>query len=133
MGWQTDLFTSITYNRKTYNTLGEVESDYGDTCKMIKHFEEDLRSLALITEPKKFCDEEQDPMWYLTGKVNEILEELEELYIEKFKLAILIESWNDCHDNEGYAIPCPENIHFDTAFLEGDFIKTKENKDDFID
>lgn len=132
MGWSTELFTNITYNRKSYNHLSEVESDYENVCDMIKHCEEDLRSLALITEPKKFCDEEQDPMWYLTYKVNENLKELEELYIEKFKLGILIDEWKNCHDEEGYAVPHPENIHWNTAFLDGDFIRTKDNKDNFI-
>lgn len=133
MGWQTDLFTNITFNRKTYNSLGEVESDFEETNNMIKHYEEDLRSLALITEPKKFCDEEQDPMWYLTHKVNECLEELQDLYVERYKLAILIDDWEKCHDEEGYAIPFPENSNWDSAFLEGDFVKTKDNKDNFID
>lgn len=133
MSWQTDLFTNITFNRKTYNSLGEVESDYDKVCNMIKHFEGDLRSLALITEPKKFCDEEQDPLWFLKHKVEECLEELEDLYVEKYKLELLISEWNHCHNEEGYAIPRPENIHWNSSFLDGDFVKTKENKDDFID
>lgn len=131
MGWSTELFTNITFNRKSYNTLYEVENDYETVCDMIKHFEEDIRSLALITEPKKFCSEEEDPMWYLTNKVNENLEELQDLYIEKFKLGVLIDVWKNCHDEEGYAIPKPENINWDSSFIEGDFIKTKENKNIF--
>lgn len=131
MGWTTELFTNITYNRKSYNHLSEVENDYENVCDMIKHFEGDLRSVALITEPKKFCEEEQDPMWYLTNKVSECLEELQDLYVERYKLGILIDEWKNCHDAEGYAIPKPDNINWNTSFLEGDYVKTKENKDDF--
>ena len=39
MGWQTDLFCNITFNRETYNNLYEVEDriseleGYVNTCK----------------------------------------------------------------------------------------------------
>ena len=44
--------------------------------------------------------------------------------IERFKLGILLGSWEDCHNKEGLAINPPDSIQYDTAFLDGDFVHT---------
>lgn len=128
MGWETDLFTNISFNRDTFNSIDTVNSRLDEVDHLIKIYEEDLKTTALITEPKKFCDEDQDPLWFITNKVRVALEELEILYIDRYKLSLLADAWDECHDKDGYAIPRPDNIKLNTSFLDGDFIK--HSKDD---
>lgn len=44
-----------------------------------------------MTEPQKFCGEDSDPISYIQTKVRTCLEELEDLYVERFKLSMLLE------------------------------------------
>ena len=37
---------------------------------------------------------------------------------------MLKENWTKCHDENGLAIDPPNGIGWDTAFLDGDFVKT---------
>lgn len=131
MGWATYLYTPVIFNRKTYNHLGEVKSDLDEVNKLIKGYEDDLLALGMMTDPKKYCDEDGDPMSYVQIKVRNCLEELDELYIERFKLSMLLEDWDKCHTKEGYAIKAPEHFAFDKAYLEGDFIKHSEDDKDY--
>lgn len=128
MGWATYLTCNIVFNRETYNSIHEVHSSLAECKDMIKYLETKLKSLAVMTEPKKFCDEDDDPLAWVELQVKESLEELEEQYIERAKLELLLENWSNCHDSEGYAIKSPESFSFDTAYLEGDFIKHKEDE-----
>lgn len=128
MGWSTEFFTNISFSRETFNNLSEVEDKLKEINDSIRIYEGELRSLALITEPKKFCDEEQDPLWYIQNKVSESLEELDDLYVERFKLSLLVGMWKYCHDEEGFAIAPPENFDWNTSFLDGDFIEHKEEE-----
>lgn len=126
MGWSTELFCNITFNKKTYNSLGSVESDLGNVEDMIKYNESLLRDLALITEPKKMLnlDEDEDVLSKIRIMLNEAFEELHDLYIEKYKLELLIDCWSNCHNKDGLAIDPPENISWDSAFLKGDFVNS---------
>lgn len=131
MGWATYLWTDITYNRQTYNSKSEVYSSLDEENNMIKYLEQKLKDLAVMTEPKKFCPEEDDPLAWVMNSVKETLEELEESYIERFKLDLLLENWDKCHNEEGYAIERPENVSWDASYLEGDFIEHgKEEEED---
>lgn len=132
MGWQTDLFCNITFNRKTYNSIYEVESDIEDTEKMIRYLEGRIKALALMTEPDKFFSSEEgeekiDVMAAVSKEVSECLGELEENYIYLYKLQLLREKWDDCHNERGQAVSPPENIGWDTAFLDGDFVDSTRN------
>ena len=126
MGWQTDLFCNITFNRMTYNSISEVDDRIAELTLYIKNLEETLRDLALMTEPGKLLSLEdgESALYHLQRMVKESLEDLEEYYIERWKLEILRENWNQCHNDEGLAINPPENIDWRTAYLDGDFIKS---------
>lgn len=131
MGWETSLLTHIRFHKQTYNSLYEVENAYEEADKMVKYMESKLQNLAMMTEPKKFCDEEDDPMSFIQCECSNCLEELEIALIDRYKLGLLIDSWKKCHNEEGLAIPDPEGIDWEDSFLEGDFVKTTKNKDDF--
>ena len=133
MGWVTDLFCNIVFNRKTYNSKYEVESDFEELDKLINATVRRLTDLAIMTEPNKFfTDPDLDILSSISTEVRDQLEELEEYYIERYKLSLLLEYWDDCHNEDGLAINPPDNIDWKTAYLDGDFVKTVKRPNEEI-
>lgn len=133
MGWATYLTTRITYNRKTYNSIYDVQNDLDDTNKLIEYLEQKLRKYVIMTEPAKWFntkDIEGDNLFdTINNNVDNIIEELEESYIERYKLNLLIEQWDNCHDKEtGLGKEEPDDWHWDTSFISGDFVKTDKTE-----
>ena len=133
MGWSTELFCSISFNRKSYNSLYEVEEDIEEAKNILQMYKDKIKAYAIMTEPEKmikFDDERYDNLLtQVNNEVTDMLNEMEEYYSELIKLQYLKENWDNCHDEKGLAIAAPENIHWDTAYLEGDYIKSNKNND----
>ena len=133
MGWSTELFCNISFNRKTYNSLGEVESDIEETKDILQRYKDKIKAYAVMTEPDKmikFDDESYDNLLsQVNDEVSDMLEEMEEYYYELIKLEYLRDNWDNCHTKEGLAINPPKEITWDTAYLEGDFVRSNENKE----
>lgn len=125
MGWGTYFYTWKYFSKKTFNDKSDVEEMLEEVNTGIKRVESDLRAFATMTEPSKFMkDDEEDPLWWVTNRVNELLEELEEYYCERYDLEIVLDRWEECHDKEsGLAIPHPdeEALH---SYMDGDYIAT---------
>lgn len=131
MSWETRLFTSISFNRATYNSRYDVESDLNEINGLIETCKKTIRDLIVMTEPNKFFNnKESNPYLEMTVEYENQIELLEELILKKYKLRILLNDWDDCHDVNGLAINPPDSINYDTAYLDGDFINTvsKPNK-----
>jgi len=126
MSWSTELFCNISYNRKSYNSKYEVQSDLDNIENEIKTCKQELRDLVIMTEPEKYYDKEDynSPYDFVHRRFEENIELLNELYIDRWKLCILLEEWDHCHNKEGLAIDPPENVHWNTAFMHGDFVAT---------
>lgn len=77
-----------------------------------------------MTEPSKFSEKDEDPYCWLINTFNSNLELLEEYTIELYKLNLLLSNWDACHTKEGLAIDPPEGVHYDSAFLSGDFVNS---------
>lgn len=133
MSWETRLVTTMSFNRKTYDCLGTVENDLEKVQDMIKYFRNKIISLAMITEPKKFCTEDQDPLCWLQHETEDCLNELETLYTEEYKLLCLKADWTTCHTEKGEPIHPPEEFcngeYGDCAYIDGDFILTKAEQE----
>lgn len=131
MSWSTELFCNISFNRKTYNTKYEVETDLEELDKNIENCKRELRDLAIMTEPEKFYDKEDytSPYDFVSRNLEENLELLEEFHVEKWKLEILLNNWDKCHNKEGLAIDPPNEISWDTAYLHGDFVNSVKYPD----
>ena len=133
MGWSTELFCNISFNRKTYNSLYEVEKDIDECKSMIQFYIDKLRALALMTEPQKMmnCKDSEgfdlNPIDAINTEFDSIVEELDEYKFELFRLEYLRDNWEYCHNKEGLAINPPKDISWDTAYLDGDFVKTVEH------
>lgn len=112
MGRSTDLFCNISFNKKSYNSLSEVESDIDDIRRKISSCKYNLRTLAFMTEPNKFYDRENYDSaidWIRDEFENNILL-LDELQYDLLKLEYLRDNWKNCHNDEGLAISFPESI-----------------------
>ena len=131
MGWSTELFCNISFNRKTYNSLGEVESDIEEMKDILQRYKDKIKAYAVMTEPDKmikFDDESYDNLLsQVNDEVSDMLEMMEECYYELIKLEYLRDNWDNCHTKEGLAINAPEEITWETAYLDGDFIKGTNN------
>lgn len=125
MGWSTNLFCNIEFNRQTYNTRNEVLDRIEEVKQCLKTTEDYLRSLVLITEPNKFCTEDCDPLNWLNVEFQENIKLYEEYIIELYKLDLLLNNWDACHNKEGLAINTPKGVNYGSAFLNGDFIKNE--------
>lgn len=126
MGWSTELFCNITFNKETFNSRYEVETRIDELNNLIDFIKDRIKSFVIMTEPNKMLSEEErkDPLFHLSKTIKEDLEELEDYIIEKWKLEILLENWDSCHNENGLAINPPDEIIWKTAFLDGDFVKT---------
>lgn len=124
MSWSTELFCNVSYNRESFNSREEVEYRISELDKTIESCKKTIRDMALMTEPSKFMikDNDDSPYYFVTRVVEDSLEFLEEDIIERWKLSLLLDNWENCHNEEGLAIYPPDGIHGDTAYLHGDFV-----------
>lgn len=139
MGWSTELFCNISYNRQTFNSRYEVEDALEDVNKSIDRIQAELRDLALMTEPEKLLvtkrdDDDSSIYWQIKRTVEDDLEMLREDVVERYKLNILLEEWDRCHHKDtGLAKYPPENCDWDKAYLCGDFVKSDKYPGDEIE
>lgn len=126
MGFSTTLFCGVDYNRKTYNSLYDVEQDVEEINNIIKMCWQRITGLSLITSPKEFLPADEDgPTDYLQSilrEIGELEESLQEAYTEKAYLQLLIDNWAACH-KDGKAINPPDSVKWNSAFLCGDYIE----------
>lgn len=129
MSFATELFCNITFNRTTFNDKWEVKDKIEDLDRSIKSSEDRLKDLALMTEPNKLLTKEDDEgyIYVISREVKDNLELLEEYYIERYKLELLLDNWEECHTKKGLAIYPPKNVIY-KSYLCGDFVNsTKYN------
>lgn len=124
MGWSTELFCNITFNRDTFNTKFEVQNKIDETKTYLQNAKDHLRDLLMMTEPGKFCPENYDPLIWMRNEFQDSMDLIEEYSVELYKLNLLLSNWDACHEESGLAISPPEGIGWQTAFLDGDFVKT---------
>lgn len=134
MGWETTLLTHIRFSKKTYDNKYQVEDDIDDLNRSIKMCEQKLRDFAMMTEPDKMLkvigeDETSTSGFNAYELIDEYLQDLFDILhediIERAKLLLLLNEWDNCHDKEtGLAINEPDNIDWDASFLDGDFVKS---------
>ena len=126
MSQSTRLFTTINFAGKTYNSLNDVEKDLREVEERIEDLKSNLRVLAYMTEPNKMKPEDATASEYLDANVNYLYTEFEELFVKRYKLEMLLEEWNMCHNNEGLGINPPDEIKY-KSFIDGDFVYTEKH------
>lgn len=127
MSIQTDLFCRISFFGATYNSLADVERGIREASEAIQEAKSEIRDLVMMTEPQKMLSVDSGDNVYdtIVERLNQCFETIINANDELFKLEHLKANWDACHDKDtGLAIPLPECIDYDAAFLEGDFIKS---------
>ena len=132
MSWGTYFTMTHYFNRETYTSLGQVESELEDTIKERQVAEADLQALAMMTEPKKFIGEDSDPIYAIRERVKELVEEITNCSIKIYMLSELKEYWDECHKKIGdveYGIEPSKSEGRNSwegprYYCSGDFIKS---------
>jgi len=93
MGWGTEFKAEIYLNRQKYNSILEIDDKIEEYEELIEmHKEELLISVAL--NPEKVREENDASLIHsIRHHVNDILESLEEVYVELYKLELLKENF----------------------------------------
>lgn len=126
MSQSTRLFTTINFAGKTYNSINDVRIELQDTEIRINDLKSNLRVLAYMTEPNKMKPEDATVSEYLDANVNYLYTEFEELFVKRYKLEMLLEEWDKCHNNEGLGINPPDEVKY-RSFIDGDFVYTEKH------
>ena len=124
MSYSTDLSCCISFLRKTYKTKEDVQEDLDETRSNIRAAKETITKLVYMTEPNKFFKASggESVLDIVAEELQSAFDSLEEAQIEECRLTILLDEWENCHDENGKAIQPPDNIDCMTAFLSGDYL-----------
>lgn len=135
MGWESTLYTALSFRKETFENKYQVQSKIDGLNRSIDMNKAELRDLAMMTEPGKMLrhDDMEDGVTasdLVLDRFNSCIEIIEEDIAEREWLLLLLEKWDDCHDKEtGLAIPPPDDWKWDTAYFDGDFVKTVNSDD----
>jgi len=123
MSQGTNLYTRVRFIDKTYNSKDEVLGDYNYVTDRIRQIKNRLLMFAMMTEPEKFKSEDESAEFYIKSNMTDLIEKYEELVVEHYKLSMLLERWERCHNDKGLAIDPPDVIKYD-HYMDGDFVYT---------
>lgn len=124
MGWQTDVITQIVFNKETYNSIYEIESEIETNNKCIQNIKDELYIMTVARPEDLLIHNEEIDLLGLQRDVRDKLELLEECIIENYKLEILRDNF-DLRD--GDYIDNPEKTQNIKKWLVDNFIL--ESKD----
>ena len=124
MAWGTTLYTSLYFSRETFRTKYEVENALKDAKKMRDLYKDRIKAMVFMTEPNKYYSiEEGDILEQVQNDLDIQFNGLDDYNYEIYKLELLLEEWDKCHNKDGKAICPPEDMPYDTCYLSGDFIE----------
>ena len=125
MSYSTDLWCCISFLRKTYKTKEDVQEDLEEARSNIVAAKETITKLVYMTEPNKFfkASGSESVLDIVAEELQSAFNSLEEAQAEECRLTILLDEWENCHDESGKAIQPPDNIDCMAAFISGDYIK----------
>ena len=123
MSYSTDLWCCISFLRKTYKNKEYVQDDLNEARNNIRTAKETITKLVYMTEPSKFFNfGSENAMELINYELQSAFDSLEEEYCNENRLSILLDEWDNCHDENGKAIKPPDNIDCMTAFISGDYL-----------
>ena len=123
MSWGTTFYTSLYFSKKTFITKCEVESALKDAKRIRDLYKDKVKAMVFMTEPNKYYSiEEGDILEQVQNDLDIQFEGLDEHNYEIYKLELLLEEWDKCHNKEGKAICPPKDMPYDTCYLHGNSI-----------
>lgn len=124
MGWCTDALIHVEFNRTTFNTRYDVEKYIEEKKDELEIAKKTLRQLAFMTEPKKFCDENADPSWWVQHELDDAIEIIE---INSYWIGIaqdVLNGWDQSHHKNGKAYDLHWDRFDEMQRINGDFVET---------
>lgn len=120
------LRTTVHYRGQSFRTKDEVQDKIDENNRIIEVCEKDLMMYMTMTEPAKFWRESESevgesPLTWMYNEVQRCIDGIKESTEENARLYILLNEWDDCHNENGVAIAQPKGELGD-SFYGGDFI-----------
>ena len=123
MGWQTDALIHVFFNRETFDSENAIQEYIDEQKENIRLAKDTLNHLAFMTEPKKFCGEEEDPTYYIKNELEYAIETLENSSVELSNALAVLRGWKYSHAENGGAIYIPDDTSMEKMQrIAGDFI-----------
>jgi predicted DNA-binding protein YlxM (UPF0122 family) len=94
MGYGIDFTANIYLSRQSYSSKGEVEDRIREIDKDLNNCEALLHMYA-VASPRDVSPPEDEPIFYLKNRVNETLEEYQDLLSDRYGLEFYLEYLND--------------------------------------
>lgn len=124
MSSETRALIEVSFPHQTFNSKSDVVDYIEERESLIAWLKNKLFSLAMITEPKKFCDSDIDPIGYIQTEFDEAWESLETAQVELCKAQMLLDSWDEAtHDDTPIYDPMMYGRLGKFQRIEGDFVK----------
>lgn len=124
MSSETRALVELTLANETFNTKYDVECFIDDKKDMIKYLRQKLFALAMMTEPKKFIEEDDDPMLYIQREFDQCWEDLNEYQYKLFVAEAMLDAWDDMTEK---GIPKYDPLMYGRLGkfqrIEGDFVQ----------
>lgn len=96
MGWGIDFNSDIFLSRQSYSSKGEVEDKINEISESIADCESKLKMYAIATPKDVVSTEDSENIVnFLNNEILELLEEHEDLIIDRFKLNLYLEFLNE--------------------------------------
>lgn len=126
MSYGTYLTTTIIFNRQTFDSLWQVREALDKVNEELADAKRMIHELTMITDPSKFMApdelERSTPYEWVSARTKDLLDTIEDLAAEKYRLEILEQEWNNCHTSDGRPINAPYDTD-EFSFLDGDYLK----------
>lgn len=143
MSYGTYLTTTITFNRETFDHKWQVQDALNKVNESVADARRMIHEMVVMTDPAKMMSpdelENATPYEWLAARTRDLLDEIENLSAEGYRLQLLLDDWSFCHTPDGRPIRPPYSSD-EVSFLEGDYLKggvsmeelnkLKEQKDD---
>ncbi|MCH5167828.1 MAG: hypothetical protein J1F35_08115 [Erysipelotrichales bacterium] len=123
MSTYTNALIHVWFSNETFDKKYKVEDFIRERNEDIESAKEIIQRLVWMTEPKKFCDDDESPEYYVSNNLKYALEELEKNCIDKYLAEKILEGWDYTHNENGEAIGEKDQDMDEMQRISGDFIK----------
>lgn len=123
MAWSTDALISVKFNRCTFNSKYDVQDFIDEKKEELEVAKKTLSQLAFMTDPKKFCDDDTDPLWWIQHQVDDAIETIE---VNGYLIGIaekVLGGWDESHHQNGLAYDINWEDFDKMQRIKGDYVK----------
>ena len=122
MGWSTTALVNVEFNRCTFNSKSDVQQFIDDHREQLERAKKTLTQLAFMTEPAKFCQDE-DPSAWIQNQLEDALETIEYSGYWIGVARDVLNGWEYSHHENGLAYSLDYEDFDKLQRVGGDFVK----------